>query len=158
MSYVAFQSWEWEFFLVCVCLSMQSCVQVCVPSHYGAGLGHIFWPERSLGTGCHGIRDQRSYQVSNRKNNNGAEHSSTYLLGVCVCEWKRDGINIDQKRIKTVGRVELCGLKVSIHSLIQEISEVKHAMIIINENSKSQICCTHQQLTLNSAYLHCFWN
>jgi len=77
---------------------MQSCVQVCVPSHYEAGLGHIFWPEWSLGTGCHGIRDQRSYQVSNRKNNR-AEHSSTYLLCVCVFVRERDEIHIEQKHI-----------------------------------------------------------
>ncbi len=63
---------------------MHLCVQVCVPSRYVAGLGHIFWPVRSLGTGCHDIRDQRSYQVSNRKNN-GVDHSSINLLCVCVC-------------------------------------------------------------------------
>jgi len=72
-----------------VCLSMQSCVQVCVPSHYEAGLGHIFWPEWSLGTGCHGIRDQRSYQVSNRKKQQGRALKYLFTMCVCVCERER---------------------------------------------------------------------
>ncbi len=63
---------------------MHLCVQVCVPSRYGQDWVTFFWPVRSLGTGCHGIRDQRSYQVSNRKNN-GVDHSRINLLCVCVC-------------------------------------------------------------------------